>query len=75
VTCGQPLVRLPRFLGAKHGSDHGFQCQRCFYANTPQLPTSSDIIASDRTRWLTDVLAEPRGTSNPAPAPPRGSED
>lgn len=66
VSCGEPLVRLPRFLTSPKGAERGFQCQRCFYAHTAPMPTGREMIASERTRWLTDMLAEP-GRSSPAP--------
>ena len=77
VTCGQPLVRLPRFLAAMQKSEHGFQCQRCFYANAAPAPSSSDVIASERTRWLSGVLSEPGGggRSSSPPTPPVDAED
>ena len=69
ITCGQPLVRLPRFLGAPQGAVHGFQCQRCFYANSAPVPSPSDVIASERTRWLSGVLSEPGGPGETPPKP------
>jgi hypothetical protein len=75
VTCGEPLVRLPRFLGAQPGSGHGFQCQRCFYANSAPVPSPSDVIASERTRWLSGVLSEPGSRSSGTPPPPAREED
>ncbi len=72
VTCGEPLVRLPRFLMSAPGAGHGFQCQRCFYANTGPAPTTGEAIASDRARWLTEVFSEPGETAPPAP---RAAED
>lgn len=71
VNCGQPLIRLPHFLTSQRGSEHGFQCQRCFYANSKPAPSSGEVIASDRTRWLTQVLSE--GGEGP-PRSPRDSE-
>jgi len=67
VTCGQPLARLPRFLGAARGLDRGFQCQRCFYANAAPAP-GTDVIASERTRWLTGVLSAPGEAPPPRPS-------
>jgi hypothetical protein len=72
VTCGEPLVRLPRFLLSAQGSGRGFQCQRCFYANTAPSPAAGETIASDRTRWLTEVFSEPSEAPPPAP---RNTED
>ena len=66
VTCGEPLLRLPRFLGSPQGAERGFQCQRCFYANAAPVATTRETIFSDRTRWLTDMLSEPGGRP-PAP--------
>lgn len=58
VTCGEPLLRLPRFLLSAPGAERGFQCQRCFYANAAPSPSTGETIASDRTRWLTEVFSE-----------------
>ncbi len=70
VTCGQPLARLPRFLHSARGAAHGFQCQRCFYANTAgRAPREGDVIGTDRTRWLTEATRE---SSEP---PSRRDED
>ena len=72
TSCGAPLVRLPRFLTSARGAGRGFQCQRCFYANTGSAPGRGETIASDRTRWLTEVLSEPGGAR---PRPSREAED
>lgn len=72
VTCGEPLVRLPRFLLSSQGAGRGFQCQRCFYANAGPAPKTSETIASDRTRWLTEALSEPGESPPPIP---REAED
>jgi hypothetical protein len=66
VTCGEPLLRLPRFLGSAQRAEHGFQCQRCFYANAVPMAKTGETIASDRTRWLTEMLSEP-GSGSPTP--------
>jgi hypothetical protein len=71
VTCGEPLSRLPRYLGSQASAKHGFQCQRCFYANSSPAPAGSDVISSERARWLSDVLAAPGSPSSV----PRGSQD
>ncbi len=73
ITCGQPLVRLPRFL-ASRSADHGFQCQRCFYKNSAPAPSQSEVISSDRTRWLSEVLSEPGQPSTPPPPPAEAEE-
>jgi hypothetical protein len=67
VSCGEPLVRLPRFLLSAQGAGHGFQCQRCFYANAGPAPKAGETIASDRTRWLTEALSEPGEAPPPTP--------
>ena len=71
VSCGEPLLRLPRYLGSRTDAKHSFQCQRCFYANSTPAPVGQDVISSERARWLSDVLAAP---GSPAPAP-RDAQD
>ena len=66
VSCGEPLLHLPRYLGSRSDPRHGFQCQRCFYANSTAAPVGGDVIASDRARWLSEVLTSP-GSGGPAP--------
>ncbi len=66
VTCGEPLDRLPRFLHSSRGAAHGFQCHRCFYANTAgRLPENSNVIGIDRARWFADAPDQASGP--PAP--------
>ncbi len=67
VTCGQPLMRLPRYLGSAMGATHGFQCHRCFYANaTP--PSEPAIVSSEQARLVSELvygLTEPARPSAP----------
>jgi hypothetical protein len=72
ATCGEPLARLPRFLTSAKGAGQGFQCQRCFYANAAPAPVVGETIASERTRWLTEVLSD---ASQARPPAPRERED
>ncbi len=63
VTCGQPLARLPRYLGSAMGATHGFQCHRCFYANaTP--PSEPAIVSSEQARLVSELVY---GGTEPAP--------
>jgi hypothetical protein len=59
VNCGRPLLHLPLFLHSTQGAARGFQCQRCFYANTMvAAPHENGLIASEQTRWLSELVHE-----------------
>ncbi len=61
VTCGQPLARIPRYLGSARGAAYGFQCHRCFYANAAP-PSEAAVVSSERARLVTELaygVAEP----------------
>jgi hypothetical protein len=69
VTCGQPLARLPRYLGSALGAGGGFQCHRCFYANAAP-PSEPAVVSSERARLVSELVY-----GVPEPATPGGSED
>jgi hypothetical protein len=72
--CSRPLSRLPFYLAGSMTGNAGFQCEKCFYPGTGRGPERSSLVASERTRFLTNFM-EGGGTERPAPRSEPAEED